>query len=56
MNLDQTFCASDCRNYACKKMLSYSKVRAAEARNKPLSHADLSADCEEYVKPGEGEE
>ena len=33
MNLNQTFCASYCVNYECKKMLSYSKVRAAEARD-----------------------
>ena len=55
MNLDITFCASDCRNYECKRMLSYSKVRAAEAQSKPLNHQDLSADCKEYMKPDEAE-
>lgn len=49
MNLDITFCASDCRNYECKRMLSYSKLRAAEAQNKPISHDDLSVGCEDYV-------
>lgn len=48
MNLNQTFCASYCVNYDCKKMLSYSKVRAAEARGVELSHADLSKGCAEY--------
>lgn len=49
MNLDITYCASYCKNYDCPRMLSYSVVRAAEARGKELSFADLSEGCEDFV-------
>ena len=47
---DKTYCASKCKNYACETMLSYSKVRAAEARGARIAHTDLSVDCVEFIK------
>ncbi len=48
MNLDMTFCASDCTNYSCKRMLSYSVVCAHEDMDKPIAQSDFSDTCEEY--------
>lgn len=48
VNIDQTFCASYCKNYKCPKMLSYSKVKAAEKQRKEIKHSDLSAECKDY--------
>lgn len=56
MNLDKTFCASDCKNYECDRMASYSTCRAADARGKPLSFQDLSKGCDEYISPEKGRE
>lgn len=50
MNLDQIFCASNCGNLECKKMLSFSKAKAAESKGKRLKYADLSGDCKDYLK------
>ena len=48
MDLNQTFCASDCQNFTCKKMISYSKLCAAESNGVQIKHSDQSADCKDY--------
>lgn len=47
---ETVFCASDCKNFNCYKMLSYSIVRMAERteRGEPL-YEDLSENCERYT-------
>lgn len=50
MDLNKVYCASDCRNYECKTMLSYSKLKAAEKRKADVKYDDLSANCKEYIK------
>jgi hypothetical protein len=54
MQLDQTFCVSDCQNFACKTMLSYSKCMEAERAKKRLSHANLSKSCDKYIAKSGG--
>jgi len=48
MNLNQTFCASNCKNYKCQEMLSMSKVCAAERQKVVLKHEDKSAECSRF--------
>lgn len=48
MNLDKQFCASYCTNYECKKMISYSILRAAEKRKKDIELFDFSSVCLEF--------
>jgi hypothetical protein len=49
MNIDQTFCVSDCKNWDCDRMLDYKALKIAERRGKEISQADLSVDCKEYT-------
>jgi hypothetical protein len=49
VNLDKTYCASDCQNFKCRDIISYGVCIAAERANKSLSHADLSKDCTDYI-------
>lgn len=51
LNINQTLCASYCRNYECPKMLSYEHVRMAEHRNIPFENLDiqdLTGTCPDY--------
>lgn len=48
MDLNKTWCASDCQNLKCKTMLSQSVLMAAESRGVEAKHDDLSADCKDY--------
>ncbi len=52
MDLNKTYCASDCKNYECKDMLSYSILCAGEARGVPVKHKDLSDGCKDYKADG----
>ena len=41
MNIDKTFCVSDCKNWDCDRMLGMTALRIAERRGKEISQADL---------------
>lgn len=56
MDLNKTYCASYCQNYDCKTMLSYSVLRASEARKKDVKYDDLSGTCKEYTAKIKGPE
>jgi len=48
---DKTFCASDCENFDCRDMLSYSVVMGAEEAKLDICQGDLSANCKRYQPP-----
>ncbi len=48
MNLDKQFCASDCTNHECSRMISYSILRAAENRDVDVEMFDFSLVCLDY--------
>ena len=53
MNLKKTYCASYCKNYSCKDMLSYSVLKAAERLDIEVKYADLSETCTKFKQNNE---
>ena len=56
MNLDKTFCASDCLNLKCDRMIRMAVLKAAIKTGRPantISMTDFSATCDDYIKPEE---
>jgi hypothetical protein len=57
MNINRIFCVSDCKNYDCDRMLSYSVVKAHERIKRDPCQDDFSEECEDYIEPfGLGDE
>jgi len=51
MNIDKTFCASDCTNKNCDRYYSGLVANLHFMSMKQASMQDFSKDCKDYVKP-----
>ncbi len=46
--LDQSFCASDCKNNECWRRISEYVLAGAERTGLPLATCDFSQECPDY--------